>query len=57
MDRRVFTGISFAAALVGCQPPGNDRPHTALGPQAEQLRAAFNADTGMVRVVMLVSPT
>lgn len=32
-------------------------PHQVLSPSAEALRAAFNADTGKVRVVMLVSPT
>jgi hypothetical protein len=50
-------GIAFTMTLIACQPPGNDRPHTTLGSDAEQLRAAFNADSGMVRVVMLVSPT
>jgi len=49
--------IALAAIFVACQPPGTDRPHTALGANAEQLRAAFNADSGMVRVVMLASPT
>jgi hypothetical protein len=48
---------ALAAALLACQPSGPDRPHTALGPNAEELRAAFNADTGKVRVVMLVAPT
>lgn len=51
------SSIVLTTALLACQPPGNDRPHTSLGSQAEQLRAAFNADSGMVRVVMLVSPT
>ena len=49
--------IAALATLLGCQPSGPDRPHTALGPQVEELRAAFNADTGKVRVVMLVAPT
>jgi hypothetical protein len=49
--------IALATALVACQPAGPDRPHTVLGSQAQELRAAFNADSGMVRVVMLVSPT
>jgi len=51
------SGIVLATALLACQPPGTDRPHTVLGSQAEQLREAFNADSGMVRVVMLVAPT
>jgi hypothetical protein len=50
-------GIVLATALLACQPSGPDRPHTALGSRAQELRAAFNADSGMVRVVMLVSPT
>jgi hypothetical protein len=49
--------IVALATLLGCQPGGPDRPHTALGPHAEELRAAFNADSGKVRVVMLVAPT
>lgn len=43
--------------MMACQPSGEDRPHTALGPDADELRTAFNADSGMVRVVMLVAPT
>jgi hypothetical protein len=49
--------IVLMAALVACQPAGSDRPHTVLGSQAQELRAAFNADSGMVRVVMLAAPT
>jgi hypothetical protein len=48
---------ALAVSLLACQPSGPDRPHTALGPSADELRAAFNADTGHVRVVMLVAPT
>ena len=51
------SAIVLATALLACQPSGTDRPHTALGSQAQELRAVFNADSGMVRVVMLVSPT
>lgn len=58
MPKRIpRSGIAIAAALLACEPPGTNRPHTALGSQAQELRAAFNADSGMVRVVMLVSPT
>jgi len=52
-----LSGIALATALVACQPPGPDRPHTSLGSQAQELRTAFNADSGKVRVVMLASPT
>ena len=48
--------IAVLAAL-GCQPPGENRPHIALDAEASELRAAFNADSGKVRVVMLVAPT
>ncbi len=57
MKRTPLFGVALATALAACQPPGSDRPHTLLGPQARELRAAFNADSGMVRVVMLASPT
>jgi hypothetical protein len=49
--------LAFASTVVACEPAGTDRPHAALGARAEQLRAAFNADSGKVRVVMLASPT
>jgi hypothetical protein len=52
-----FSRIVLMAALVACQPAGSDRPHTVLGSQAQELRAAFNADSGRVRVVMLAAPT
>ena len=49
--------IAALAALLGCQPRGPDRPHVSLRPHAEELRSAFNGDSGKVRVVMLVAPT
>jgi mercuric ion transport protein len=36
--------------------PGHTRPHQAVGAQAQTLREAFNANTGTVRIVALVSP-
>jgi hypothetical protein len=33
------------------------QPHDPLGADAEPLRAAFNADTGHVRAIILASPT
>jgi hypothetical protein len=47
----------LAGALLACQPPGQDRPHTTLGGDGAALRAAFNRDSGRVRIVMLVAPT
>ena len=44
-------------ALSACQPSGSDRAHTALDSTLEALRAAFNADSGKVRVIMLAAPT
>lgn len=43
--------------FVACQPTGLVSEHTALGQDGVPLRAAFNADQGKVRVMMLVSPT
>lgn len=57
MHSRAAIAAAIAAGLLGCQPSGTDRPHTALGPDLSVLRAAFNADNGKVRVIMLASPT
>ena len=45
------------AALTGCQAKGKVAAHERLDASAAPLRAAFNADAGKVRVLMLVSPT
>ena len=50
----VLVGLTTLAA---CQPGGSDRPHVNLDANIEALRAAFNADSGKVRVLMLVAPT
>lgn len=47
--------LGFVAAA--CQPSGEDRPYVSLGADVSALSAAFNADSGTVRVVMLVAPT
>ncbi len=58
MKRLRSTSVGLATAiLLGCQLAGRDRPHITLGPDAEALRSAFNADSGNVRVVMLLAPT
>lgn len=57
MDARLAVVTWLLISLMACQPRGPDRPHTALGKDLSLLRAAFNADSGNVRVVMLVSPT
>ncbi len=42
--------------LVSVEAYGGDG-YLTIGSDAEQMRSAFNAATGSVRVVMLVSPT
>ena len=49
--------VAGVAALLGCEPPGENRPHQALDSASAELRTAFNADSGKVRVVMLAAPT
>ena len=56
-EASAFFYSTVVAIMIACQPKGSNRPHTALDSQAQQLRAAFNADSGKVRVVMLASPT
>lgn len=55
----VAAALAFAATelprLTG--PKAATSEHKSLGADAEALRAAFNADAGKTRVVMLVSPT
>jgi hypothetical protein len=44
----------FAGA---CMPKGPPSSYRVLGATAAPLRAAFNADIGKVRIIMLVAPT
>ena len=55
--RHLLRSGVLVLGAAGCQPGGEDRPHVALGNDAGALRTAFNADSGKVRVVMLVAPT
>ncbi len=57
--RRSTFAAGLAATLTACGRLGADRPrpYVALDAQADQLRQAFNAEQGKVRVLMLVSPT
>jgi hypothetical protein len=43
--------------VAACVPSGPPSSHAVLTADAEPLRAAFNRDSGKVRVVMLVAPT
>ncbi len=38
-------------------PPAGALPVTSIGANFEPLRAAFNADAGKVRLLMLLDPT
>jgi 2-methylisocitrate lyase-like PEP mutase family enzyme len=52
-----FVAAGCCAAVSACAPSGPPAPITTLGPRANQLRKAFNAGAGRVRLVLLVSPT
>ncbi len=55
---RTALAIALAGlALAGCRKESPDSAYRAIGPDAAALRAAFNADTGRVRLVVLVSPS
>ena len=52
--------ISAALLLLGlsaCNRLGNQRPYAVVGDTVVPVKAAFNADAGKVRVLMVVSPT
>ncbi len=55
MRRAALVAVLAAAALVACRH--QEPRHRELGRDAWALRAAFNADAGRVRVVVLVAPT
>jgi hypothetical protein len=49
----LLAGLSLAS----CRIEGKKSEYTPLGTDAAALRAAFNADAGRVRLVVLVSPS
>jgi hypothetical protein len=53
--------VTVAAALLlgltACNGLGTEKSHSIVGDTSAALRAAFNADAGKVRVIMVVSPT
>jgi hypothetical protein len=60
MRNRNVLGLVLAALALGgaaCKIQGERRPYQPLGAGAAALRAAFNADTGKVRLIVLVAPT
>jgi len=52
-----ITGQLLAAFSVSCHIDNTRQAHQLVGANGETLRAAFNADVGKVRILMLVSPT
>jgi hypothetical protein len=57
-NRCGFLLVAVLTALAGsCKIEGKRKPHETIGPEAETLRAAFNANVGKVRLVVLVAPT
>ncbi len=54
MKRGLVPLAVLLATAMSAQPIADYQP---LDPDAEPLRAAFNADAGKVRVLMLVAPT
>ena len=58
VSRSAAALVLVAAALTGaCRIQGKQQAFVAVGDEAATLRAAFNADVGKVRVVMLVAPS
>lgn len=49
--------FTLATLLSACRIKGKEQHHQPIGDDASTLRAAFNADVGKVRVLMLVAPT
>jgi hypothetical protein len=58
MKAIVYTTLIGLLLLFGaCKSGGLMSAHTSFGHDSAPLQAAFNADQGKVRVLMLVSPT
>jgi hypothetical protein len=49
--------IVAVGAISACRLEGKKSPYAPIGADAGALRAAFNADAGKVRLVVLVAPT
>jgi hypothetical protein len=60
MKRAALAAVAAVLALLAlasCRIEGKRSAYSSVGADAEALRAAFNGDTGRVRVVVLVAPT
>lgn len=56
--RRIVPAVALVLlSLSACARLGEVKPYEALGTTTDAVRAAFNADGGKVRVLMVVSPT
>ena len=53
---RLFAIIVVASIASSCARSAPQSPHVSLT-SIDQLRTAFNADTGKVRAIFLASPT
>jgi hypothetical protein len=53
--KRLLVLMALAAVAAACR--AEQAPYLETGEDAWGLRAAFNADAGRVRVIVLVSPT
>ena len=49
--------LSAVLLLIACRSGGPVQPHKTLTGSAEPLQSAFNADSGLVRAIVLASPT
>jgi len=56
VSRLVLASVA-SGVMSSCAPQGSPASYQAIRPDAEPLRAAFNANVGKVRVIMLVAPT
>jgi hypothetical protein len=53
----LITVTAFLFNLLACTRLNSERPYKMIGGSPTAVQAAFNADVGKVRVLMLVSPT
>ncbi len=49
--------VLLILGVIACNRIGTERAYSVVGDSATAVRAAFNADAGKVRVLMVVSPT
>lgn len=49
--------LLYAAGVAACSEQGTTPSYTVLGPDVEDLRTAFDSDSGAVRAILLTAPT